>query len=117
MRKALADRPGCVTTDNPVSLIDTDTLRRNLDRGCPLVVDLSGYVYDISHADGSTPERLRNAKFQTVMVDYLGSGSTAVIMRLWPGSFDDASQAKVRSWPVLLHFYDRHTVRDTLPGR
>ncbi|MCE1175103.1 MAG: glycosyltransferase family 39 protein [Propionibacteriales bacterium] len=117
VRTALADRPGCVTTDNPVSLIVTDTLRRNLDRGCPLVVDLSGYVYDISHADGSTPERLRNEKFQTFMVDYLGSGSTAVIMRLWPGSFDAASQAKVRSWPVLIHFYDRHTVRNTLPGR
>lgn len=117
VRKALAARPGCVTTDNPVSLILTDTLRRNLARGCPLVVDLSGYVYDISHADGSTPERLRNQQFQSFMVDYLGSGSTTVIMRLWPSSFNEASRARVRSWPVLIDFYDRHTVRDTRHGR
>jgi alpha-1,2-mannosyltransferase len=46
LRGVLAARPGCVTTDNPTTLIFSNTLRRNLSEACPLVVDLSGYIYD-----------------------------------------------------------------------
>ena len=42
---AVASSKTCVTTDNPISLIELDVLRQNRDRGCPLVVDLGGYSY------------------------------------------------------------------------
>lgn len=109
--EALHGREGCVTTDNPVSLILTDTLRRNLRRGCPLVVDLSGYLYDILRANGGDADREDNPAFQRELVRYLGSGRTTVIMRLWPDSFDAGSRAEVERWPVLAHF-DDHTVRE-----
>jgi len=109
--RALADRPGCVTTDNPVALILTDTLRRDLRRGCPLVVDLSGYVYDILRAHGGAADREDNPAFQRELIRYLGSGHTTVLMRLWPESFDPASRAQVESWPVLARF-DGHAVRE-----
>jgi alpha-1,2-mannosyltransferase len=108
----LKGRSGCVTTDNPVSLILTDTLRRDLRRGCPLMVDLSGYIYDISRADGSDPQRSANPEFQRELLRYFDSGSTAVIMRLWPDSFSPGSQAIVRTWPELAQF-SGHAVRDT----
>ncbi|MBN9106973.1 MAG: DUF2029 domain-containing protein [Propionibacteriaceae bacterium] len=109
--EALRDRAGCVTTDNPVSLILSDTLRRNLRRGCPLVVDLSGYLYDILRARGGEADREDNPAFQRELIRYLGSGETTVIMRLWPDSFDAASRAEVERWPVLVRF-DGHTVRE-----
>ena len=110
-KQALKDRKGCVTTDNPVSLILTDTLRRNLERGCPLVVDLSGYLYDILRSQGGEPVREDNPAFQRELIRYLGSGHTTVLMRLWPDSFDPASRATVEGWPVLARF-DGHDVRE-----
>jgi alpha-1,2-mannosyltransferase len=106
----LSSRPGCVTTDNPTSLILSDTLRRNLRRGCPLMVDLSGYMYQITRTDGSDPYRNANPEFQRELMRYLSSGDTTVIMRLWPDSFSAQNQAAVRKWPVLGRF-NGHSIR------
>ena len=108
------DRAGCITTDNPVSLILTNTLRRDLRRGCPLMVDLSGYIYNITRTADSDPLRNDNPAFQRVLMDYLASGKTAIIMRLWPDSFSPQSQAEVRSWPNL-GVFDGHHIREPLP--
>jgi len=47
LRAAVVRRPGCVTSDHPSRLILMDVLSRNLERGCPLVVDLGGANYDV----------------------------------------------------------------------
>lgn len=108
------DRAGCITTDNPVSLILTNTLRRNLRQGCPLVVDLSGYIYNITRTADADPLRSDNPAFQRELMNYLASGNTAIIMRLWPDSFSAQSQAEVRSWPSL-GVFDGHHIRQPIP--
>jgi alpha-1,2-mannosyltransferase len=98
---------GCVTTDDPTSLIQTDLLQRNFQHGCRLVVDLGGYSYDIQ--PGTAVPRSRNSPWQRFAIDYLRSGSAAIVMRFNRGfSFSAQSASVVQGWPVLLR--SRHVV-------
>jgi hypothetical protein len=98
LSRVLATRPGCVTTDHPISVILTDRLRTDLRNGCRLVVDLSGYIHVLPGSD----QRRDNAEFQTLMMDYLASGGTAVVMSgMWPGDFSPANRKVVLNWPVV----------------
>ena len=93
---------GCVTVDDPTTLIRLDLLNRNLDRGRPLVVDLGGYTYDLLIA-GRQRFRLANPRWQTVALAYLKSGSETVLSRYTYGrylSFSKARLAVIDSWPV-----------------
>ena len=98
----LADVPGCVTTDDPTLLIETNLLRRNLARGCPLVVDLGGYSYHLQPGASRHVPRTRNGQWQRFTRGYLAGGRASVIVR-----FDRATglSAKTRrtigSWPVV----------------
>jgi alpha-1,2-mannosyltransferase len=92
---------GCVTTDDPTSLIQTDLLQRNFQHGCRLVVDLGGYSYDIH--PGTVVPRSRNGPWQHLAIDYLRSGSAVIVMRFNRGfGFTAHSATVVREWPVLL---------------
>jgi 4-amino-4-deoxy-L-arabinose transferase-like glycosyltransferase len=92
---------GCVTTDDPTSLIQTDLLQRNFQHGCRLVVDLGGYSYDIH--PGTVVPRSRNGPWQHLAIDYLRSGSAVIVMRFNRGfAFTAQSATVVRGWPVLL---------------
>ncbi len=94
----LSKRDGCVTTDHPIALVLTDRLRHDLRSGCRLVVDLSGYIHVVPGSD----RRSDNPEFQTVMMDYLGSGHTTVVMSgIWPGDFSRANRELVESWSVV----------------
>jgi hypothetical protein len=98
----LEDRPGCVTTDNPTTLIFSDTLRRNLASGCPLVVDLGGYIYDLDR--GQSLRRASSPAFQRLAMDYLGSGSSTALIRFGPGDLSRRSTRTIDSWPELGRF-------------
>jgi alpha-1,2-mannosyltransferase len=92
---------GCVTTDDPTTLIQTDLLQRNFQRGCKLVVDLGGYSYDIQ--PGTVVPRSRNSPWQRFAIDYLRSGSAVIVMRFNRGfGFSAHSVSVVQGWPVLL---------------
>ena len=98
---------GCVTVDDPRSLIQTDLLKRNFQHGCTLVVDLGGYSYDIH--PGTVEPRSRNLLWQHFAIDYLRSGSAVIVMRFSRGSgFSAHSASVVQGWPVLLR--TRHIV-------
>jgi hypothetical protein len=98
---------GCVTVDDPRSLIQTDLLERNFQHGCTLVVDLGGYSYDIH--PGTAESRSRNRRWQHFAIDYLRSGSAVIVMRFSRGSGLSAHSASVvQGWPVLLR--TRHIV-------
>jgi hypothetical protein len=99
--KRAAPLGGCVTTDNPTTLIQTDLLQRNFQHGCRLVVDLGGYSYDIH--PGTVVPRKRNGPWQRFAIDYLKSGSAAIMMRFNRGfGFSAHSASVVKGWPVLL---------------
>jgi 4-amino-4-deoxy-L-arabinose transferase-like glycosyltransferase len=98
----LADRPGCVTTDNPTTLIFSNTLRRNLAAGCPFVADLGGYIYDLARTGGPI-RRASNPAFQRFALQYLGSGTTTAIIRFGPGDLSRHSRTVIETWPVVGH--------------
>lgn len=96
----LAAVDGCVTTDEPTVLIETNVLQRNLARNCPLVADLGGYSYDLPTAQ-PVPREL-NARWQQLALGYLRSGGVTILVRFHLGSgFDAISANTVRHWPVL----------------
>ncbi|WP_182558520.1 hypothetical protein [Microlunatus kandeliicorticis] len=102
LRPTVAGAPGCVTTDDPVNLVELDVLSRNLTRGCPLVVDLGGYSYD-RHPAGPTIARRRNELWQATVRDYLAGGTRVVLSRFDQPSnhpFDPTTRRLVGSWPT-----------------
>ncbi len=96
---ALRGRPGCVTTDRPAALVLSDTLRRNLARGCPVVVDPLGYKFSAQRLALSPREnRLR---FNRLLTDYLGSGASAVLVKGAPEDLGPDNAERIESWPVV----------------
>jgi hypothetical protein len=106
---------GCVTADDPVGLIETDTLRQNLRRGCALVVDLGGESHDLRAAAGTTVSRTNNQPFQQWAREYLMSGSRAILMRFTGGrGFDRCSTETLHQWKLLAR-YRGYEVREPHP--
>ena len=105
--------PGCVTTDDPTTLVEMDVLGRDLDRGCPVVVDLGGYSYD--HPAVPPVPRARNQGWQRYALGYLRSGSVVVVARFSAHEgFSPATAALVDRWPVLQRV-GRYAVRRAEP--
>ncbi len=102
LERVLAQAPGCVTTDDPIALIETGALQRNLTLGCPVVVDVSGYSYDLRPAAGQRLSRPRNPQWQRFVRDHLGSGSTAVVVRFRTSvGLSRRTEAAIAGWPII----------------
>lgn len=94
--------PGCVTTDDPIVLIETGALQRNYALGCPVVVDLSGYSWDLQPSATQQPSRQRNAQWQAVALQHLGSGDVSVVVRFRRlAGLSDDTKAEIAGWPFL----------------
>lgn len=96
----LADRPGCITTDTAATLILSDTLRRNLTGGCPVVVDLTGYSYQPS-PNRKGPKRVQDPTFQRFAMCYLRTGTSTIVIRLVPDGLTKHNRLIVESWPIV----------------
>jgi alpha-1,2-mannosyltransferase len=102
LKAALTASPGCVTTDDPTVLIETDTLRRNLARGCPLMADLGGYSYDLQPGASRRTSRAADPQWQRFALYYLASGRATVVARFVAGpGFSKATKKIISGWPVL----------------
>jgi hypothetical protein len=107
----LANVPGCVTTDDPTLLIETNLLQRNLTRGCRLVVDVGGYSYHLQPGASAHVPRKKNRQWQRFTLDYLADGRASVIVRFDGVSVLSASTRRtIGSWPILGQV-GRYTVR------
>lgn len=96
----LAGREGCVTSDDPTTLIESDVFSRNLRRGCRAVVDLSGYSYDLTR--GLDVSRSQNLVFQQFALDYLASGEWTVVTRFHRGwGYSGQTVREIARWPVV----------------
>lgn len=101
LERAFAAAPGCVTTDDPVALIETGALQRNFARRCPLVVDLSGYSYDLQPSAARHLARPADQQWQRLVQDHLAGGTTAVVVRFRTDAGLSAATRKViAAWPV-----------------
>jgi hypothetical protein len=95
---AVAPLPGCVTADDPSALIAMDVLGRNLDRRCPLVLDLGGYSYDFR----PPLVRERDPRWQRLFLDHLGTATVTIKVR-YSRQFGLSRQTvrEFRRWPVV----------------
>lgn len=101
MGQVVADVPGCVTTDDPAVLVVAGVLDRNIQRGCPLMVDLGGYSYYLRPGADLHVSRARNRQWQRYVLDYLRSGEAAVVVRFDNSALSRRTRAEVESWPAL----------------
>lgn len=102
LERVFAQTPGCVTTTDPIALIETGALQRNLARRCPLVIDPSGYSYDLRPGADRQVTRVHNGQWQRFVLRYLDSGDTAVVVRFRSsGGLSDRTRAVIASWPVI----------------
>lgn len=91
-----------MSADDPTTLVELGVLSRNLDRGCPLVVDVSGYSYDLRTPGEPRLTRRENAAWQARALDYLGSGTLTLVVRLSHAYALTARSARVvDAWPVV----------------
>lgn len=98
----VADQPGCLVTDFPMTLIQMNMLRRNLERGCRFEVDLGGASYHLGTKKDKEKRRTDNDLWQAYALEYLRSGDVAVIARFSSGvGFSRQTANVVRSWPKL----------------
>lgn len=98
----VADLPGCVTTDYPMTLIQMDMLRRNLERGCRFEVDLGGASYHLEAGEYEDQPRDSNEVWQAYALEYLRTGNAVVIARFSSGvGFSPETAKVVRGWPEL----------------
>jgi alpha-1,2-mannosyltransferase len=96
------DLPGCVVTDFPMTLVQMDLLRRNLERGCKYEVDLGGASYYLEAGEEKQAVRRRNTVWQAYALEYLRTGDAAVLARFSSGvGFSRKTAKVVRGWPEL----------------
>lgn len=92
--------PGCVTADDPTTLIEMNVVSRNLDRGCPLVVDLGGWTYD--NPPARRVARADYPGFQRYALTYLSGGDASLSSRFRARSgFSRRTARTVNRWPVI----------------
>lgn len=101
-RELAVASPGCITSDDPTALVVTDTLSRNVTRGCRFIADFGGHSHDMAAAAGVHVPRNDNQAFQRFALDHLRSGSVTILIRYSGGrGFNEQTTAVLEQWPLL----------------
>ena len=102
LTRAAAGFDGCITSDEPMSLVQMNLLSRNLDRGCPLVVDLGGRSYHRPAPEWADVSRASNRAWQAYALRYFRTGDAVIITRFGTGpGFSRQTRRTVESWPEV----------------
>jgi hypothetical protein len=102
---AAAAVPGCITADDPGTLIELNVLSRDLrDPRCAVWPDVTGWTYDPKDlartATGALQKRQLNTKWQRDIVVFLESGDATIRSRHATG-YSRASKRVIDSGAVL----------------
>ncbi len=103
LRPAAARVHGCVTADDPTALVELNVLTTDLNHGCVLWPDVTGWTYDAADVrtdSGKLVSRPENPVWQKLVRGYLQSGSAVILLRPETG-LSQATQARVDSGPAL----------------
>ncbi|MGZ4610683.1 MAG: glycosyltransferase 87 family protein [Actinomycetes bacterium] len=96
----------CVTADAPAVLIATNVLARDLQRSCPLIVDVTGLTYSQDRGDlpaGSTGHaRRHDVAWQHRIGDYLVNSDATIVQRRNPSGLSPATMARVAAGREVL---------------
>jgi hypothetical protein len=91
-------------------LAAVDVLSRDLRRGCTVWPDVTGYTYDrddVRDTEGRILPRVRNARWQRDLLEYLRSGQAVILGRAGTG-LSAASRAKVHAGGLIATVDDWH---------
>lgn len=93
---------GCVESDDPGLLAELDVLTSDLDRGCRLWPDVTGWTYDTDAdvAAGRPVPRQANAHWQRDLMAYLLSGDAVITLRRGTG-LSVADRHRIAALPLL----------------
>ena len=116
----LVENPGCVVTDDPILLIETGALQRNYALNCPVVVDMSGYSWDLQPSATKQMSRQKNKQWNAVALQHFASGDVSVVVRFRTlAGLSDDTKAEIGQWPLLAEVSDleirRPDPRETSP--
>ena len=76
-----AERYRCVLSDAPMSLIDMNLLSRDFHNGCPNIVDVNGFLYDLLRGLPRSKYGQAKLTYNDYMRNYLRSGNAVVFLR------------------------------------
>lgn len=103
-----AVRPAqCVASDSPGLLLLTDTLTRDIARGCPVLIDVDGTIYSIDEGRNSehlngVPRRLASPAYQQILTDYFAAADAVIIHRTGSDGLTPTSLSTLSRRTVLL---------------
>ncbi len=113
---AVGDQRGCLTTDWPMASLQMDHMQKDLDRGCPFVVDLGGYTYYLSDSSYSDVSRRKNQDWQALALEYYRSGEAVLPIRFsTEAGFSKETAKTIAGWPEIARV-GRYVVREPQPA-
>jgi Predicted integral membrane protein len=96
----------CVRADSTAALVETDLLTRDLRRGCPLALDVTGVTYDMDSSqlpDGRpSASRRADAAWQRFLGGYVIGADAFLVVQAHADGFGPGLHAVLRSQRVLL---------------
>ena len=102
LEAVLVKNPGCVVTDDPILLIETGALQRNHALGCPVVVDMSGYSWDLQPSATQQMSRQKNTQWNVVALRHFASGDVSVVVRFRSlAGLSEPTKEEIARWPLL----------------
>ena len=102
LEAVFVEHPGCVVTDDPILLIETGALQRNYALNCPVVVDMSGYSWDIQPSATEQMSRQRNKQWNAVALQHFSSGDVSVVVRFRSlAGLSQDTKDEIAQWPLL----------------
>lgn len=102
LEAVLVKNPGCVVTDDPILLVETGALQRNYALGCPVVVDMSGYSWDLQPSATQQMSRQRNEQWNALALQHFGSGDVSVVVRFRTlAGLSGGTTREMTRWPLL----------------
>jgi alpha-1,2-mannosyltransferase len=99
----------CVVADAPGSLVLAGVLTRDLERGCPTRIDVSGVTYNadaVRGKGGLLVSRIDNPVWQRDITQYLLSGQAAILSRSAADGLTPHSRAELRTMKVLYRSHE-----------
>jgi hypothetical protein len=97
---AAARVDGCVRSDDPGLLAAVGTLSRDLDRGCEVWPDVTGWTYERPGFPVASADRPGSAVWQRFVTGYLLGGDAVIVDRAGTG-LSEASERRIAALPVL----------------
>jgi hypothetical protein len=106
---AVARIPGCISYDQPSQALTLGVVSRDLDRGCPFVVDLGAKSAWTHLRPAPTPKGF--SRSEAVALSYLRSGTASLLYRYSSRQPGPHGRNIIGCWQVIAHAHQLQLVR------